>query len=235
MTRREDEEPAGLAEKVGEVARLEEQQAEEWWQAVADGDQSKLPAGAPQVSELRPLDRSEREDIVRAMFGEAALAPRAPRSKLRRTLIFGTGALAALAASVLLLVLQPGPSLPRYEMSFSGGERVERSADATPTLKILTTGSGFEVVLRPATPVKNEAYFTGVFSGAGPRQISWEPTVERSPDGALRARAVIGRDLELPPGDWSLTLRLHENREDATPAQTFELQLKVQPAIGDPR
>lgn len=231
MTRREDE-PAGLAEKVGEVARLEEKEAKEWWQAAERGDQSQLPEGAPPVSELKPLDRAERDDLVRALFGVEAAQPKKRGSK---TWIFGASSALAVAASILFLVFWPAPSLPRYEMSFTGGERVVRGGENTAETRTLTAGSGFEVVLRPNEPVKDEAQIVGIFSSTEHQKVSWKPKLERSPDGALRAKAIVGRDLELAPGKWRLEVQLFANEAAATPAQTFDLHLEVKSAIGDPQ
>jgi len=168
----------------------------------------------PEIAQLyeafRPLDGSVKATI--AARAEASL--RRPRVVRLRRVALVAGPLAA--AAVLLLVLRlPRPrsgdvlaAVPEYSLDLTGGDRTTRSGEPMPapapgTAVDLHRGSHLEIVLRPATAVK-QTVAVHAFLVQGDVARPWDVPMERSADGAVRVSGQAGSLLGVPPGSWDL-------------------------------
>lgn len=174
---------------------------------------------------FRPLGPDFQARVVQALRDQRAaasetapLAPDGPAEPSARVLQFrrrvrrlsGWLAAAAPIAAILVLVLRgPGalPPLPDYQPHPSGGVQAMRGA--TDDLGTLVPGSSFDLVLTPQTAVSGEVgvrcFLARDARGAGLR--SWpvpEAAIQKRPGGAVKIHGTVGREIVIPPGDWTL-------------------------------
>lgn len=214
MSRSGDErETNDLLEAVQDVARKEQREAEEWWEAVERGDRSSLPEAAPAVEDLRPLDDEERARMTESLFGVAPAKeepPPAPlidleRARRRRRSAWGAVVAGALAAGLAALVVtQRGAGLPEYAIEARAGERALRGEADPSGLPRYTGGSLLTIVLRPAEAVPGEVDVASVLVPKTGAARAVEMDVEPAPGGALRLTAVLGATFDAPPGRYRL-------------------------------
>lgn len=174
---------------------------------------------------FRPLGPDFQARVVQALRDQRAaasetapLAPDGPAEPSARVLQFrrrvrrlsGWLAAAAPIAAVLLLMLRgPGalPPLPDYQPHPSGGVQAMRGAPDD--LGTLVPGSSFDLVLTPQTAVSGEVgvrcFLARDARGAGLRP--WpvpEAAIQKRPGGAVKIHGTVGREIVIPPGDWTL-------------------------------
>lgn len=106
----------------------------------------------------------------------------------------------AAAAAIALFVLSPGTpdsTLPAYALGWSGGDKVERGSDEPGDVAILSAGSRFELIARPASDVP-EAVEAAAFIRIGDRVEPWpEAAIEVAPNGSVR---IAGETRAMLPG-----------------------------------
>ena len=169
---------------------------------------------------FRPLGPEFQAGVVSALLeqrgtplAEAPEAPAPERAKpappipFRRSRRFG-GALvaaAAIAAALILLLVLPGRPTPisdyGYAAELSGGVqalRGDRSASRT-----FPPGSSFELVLRPRTAVAGPVEVR-CFLRRGAELRPWPAPAEVTAEGLVRIAGTVGREIALPPGEWTL-------------------------------
>ncbi len=159
----------------------------------------------------RPDDRIAQSDPAATELDHPSSSRPGKILPFRRHLaLWGGGlGLAAAAALVAVLVL-PGrsASLPSYTVALLSGDGSVRGGGPHPTSPpTFSTGSRFELVLRPATAVPGEvALRCFLISSAGGEQRAFPACdgAESSDDGSLRVVGTIGTEIELVPGDWTL-------------------------------
>jgi hypothetical protein len=212
-----------LLQDLARVAREDrEEQLErldERWDRLSQGSLSAdeeaelraLAEGSDEIRDaydaFRPLDADFRERVLHAVVAPAAAQPAGKAGKVlpfRRRALWVGGWLAAAAALVLVVTRSGGPGgpLPEYQVEPGGQVRQTRSEDA-PADPVFSRGSRLELVFRPRTPVSGPVE-ASIFVERGDELRPWDAAVEVSPAGAVRIHGVLGRDLELEPGDWTV-------------------------------
>jgi hypothetical protein len=214
-----------------ELARLaREQQAKEAdtrWDALAAGTLSPeeverlreeartSPEAAAAWELFRPMEADFRSEVVqqaRQSLGAAPAAPTraaAPARVLRPRSWWQWAVPAALAASLMIVVLGPwrgGPALPSYEIRLSGATRTLRSASPEPRTgpAAFADGNRFELVLTPESSAGEDVEARAfVVEGDRLRELQ-APAPSRSSDGAVRIAGVVGQDVPLPRGEFTL-------------------------------
>jgi hypothetical protein len=203
------------------------------WERLARGELSaadeaeirRQAAGDPEIAALyeafRPLsdetkgriaDRVLAAEASRHGHGTARVVPFRP---LRRAAIVAIPL--ALAAAVALWVARPPTDtgavasadapLPEYALGVTGGDRATRSGDAPHGNGAieLRRESRLELVLRPSKPITGAVAARGfLVQGADAR--AWNPAMEVSGDGAIRAAGPAGAFLGVPAGAWDVVL-----------------------------
>lgn len=196
MTERDDEDD--LLAALGDLARDQDEAADALWQAVQEG-----PTEAPgvQPGALTPLDDGERADLTEALFGvEAAPAPVIDLASRRRGFI-GAGVGLALAAGLAMVVFGRAASLPDYALEVRAGEQVLRGDEARS--QVFSQGSVLSAVLRPEVDAAGAEVAVVLVPAGGSAQVLDLP-VQVSASGAMRLRAVIGRDVPVGVGEHRL-------------------------------
>jgi hypothetical protein len=202
-----------LMKALGEVARerAEDELSSRRLEALAAGELSgaerraleKELAGtedAGRVLDLfAPLDQGFRDRTLDRLPQGAGRAISLPRKLLtRRSLWLGL----ATAAALLLVWLPPeSQPLPEYAVELQGGIKAVRGA-AAQTARY-GTGSRMEVILRPAVAYAGEVDVLFFLTRPGELLILDAP-VEREQRGSVRMVAVLGEDVRIPTGDWTL-------------------------------
>jgi hypothetical protein len=148
---------------------------------------------------FRPLGDDFQDRVVRAI--------RAPAAKVlpfsRRAARWGGGVAAAAAlAAALFLTLSHPAALPEYRAELSGGNRRQRS-EINANARRFAPGSPLEIVLRPQTAVEGEVEVRFFLQGEGELRPVSLPA-EIAPGGAVRISGVLGWEIAIPPGDWTV-------------------------------
>ena len=116
--------------------------------------------------------------------------------------------------------------------------------------QVFTMGNPLRLELRPPRSVEDLIEWRYVFEGAGGEQRLWEPNQMRTPDGVYKVEGMIGQDIPLEPGTWTLRVlygwpgrlpapeALGSGLEAADDWQLLRLPLRVEPhsvgAVPDP-
>ena len=136
------------------------------------------------------------------------------------------GAMAAAAAVGIFVAAPPDTSpLPRYDLVVAGADQAFRGEAPQGAVQRHTVGSSLQVVLRPErrsdAPVAVAVF--GQHEGAT-RKL--DLPVERAQTGALRLSGVLGRDVPLTPGRWTLIFVVAEEGTPlvALPAKSGDVQ-----------
>jgi hypothetical protein len=165
---------------------------------------------------FRPLGPEFQAGVVRAL--QAQSAPPEPvilkePGKPARVLPFRgraarlgawVAAAAAVAASLFLLRAPATlPPLPAYgPPELSGGVQEMRGEENGP--RTFSAGDPFEVILRPETAVSGDVAVQ-FFLAQGAELRPWPaPIAAISPDGVVSFAGTLGREVRIPPGDWTL-------------------------------
>lgn len=154
--------------------------------------------------------------------------PRAIRSRpwMSRTVV----GLAAIAAAVLVAVLAPRSpsSLPRYELTVTGGERAQRSGMATSDAKELRLAEGGAVLLelRPDEPVE-AAIALQAYLYAENKLIAWDAATDVSPEGAARVELRVNSALASSMHNDAELVVVLARRDDPPATKTIEAQLRA--------
>ena len=173
------------------VAKARARQRDALWEEVSTGAHP----------ELRPLD-----DLEQARLAKALVATLPAQRRPRRWVAWAAPALAAAAASVLLVVgPQPDP-LPSYTLSVWSGDQAVRSAEPAAPTHRYSQGSRVELVLQPAAPVESEVEVTLEARGPKGEVVPLDWPVQRGKKGALRIVTFLGP--ELYPGEWVVVIEL---------------------------
>ncbi len=150
----------------------------------------------------------------------AKVVPIAARRRVNAAVFLAPLALAA--GLVLYMTVAPGSdALPGYQLDVSGGARALRGpepADSSAPF-VLAPGSQIEVVARPGTAVKGSVGAKAFFV-QGVTMLPWEPAIEVSKDGAVRATVGAAGLPTLSPGRWELVVILA--RPEDVPADAAE-------------
>lgn len=246
----------GLGQAAREQHR-EDQLIDDRWDALAAGALSvdevreleSMADESPEAAELleafRPLDEQFQGRLLKRIETELITADKASAStslqdnvvefkkrKRLKSVLFTLSATAAAAAALALLVLVVGGKtapLSHYSLLLEGQVRTTRGQNDEPLkgeTKRFTGGSRLTITLRPerATegPVSTRLFFEGADSIQSPKL----PT-EIDEQGAVRIRAVVGRELNLPAGDWTVWIVLgHEEDLRAMNSSDPKLALK---------
>jgi hypothetical protein len=126
------------------------------------------------------------------------------RGRAARLGVWLPAAAAAIAASLFLLRAPATlPPLPGYgPPELSGGVQEMRGEKEGP--RTFTAGNPFEVVLRPETAVSGKVAVR-FFLAHGAELRPWPvPGAAISPDGVVSIAGTLGREIVIPPGDWTL-------------------------------
>jgi len=182
---------------------------------------------------FRPLGPAFEERIAGTLMGRTTAGTAAPATSpaaspgarilpfTRRRSLGVLAVVTALAASLALVVLLPGPEivpLPGFEVELRGGVRTLRSGEPTSAdaplpdgvpdgvpvaAPVFAPGARFELLLRPATRLdprlEGKLGVRLFLQGEGGPEL-WEVPVEIAPGGAVRIAGEIGRELPMPAG-----------------------------------
>ncbi len=190
----------------------------------------RSPADAAAWDAFQPLGADFRAALVARVARELREPPSAepavepaparstPPRRASRAWLSGwrLALVAALAAAGLLIALGPWArprELPTYELSTSGALQSRRGPveSATPGATAgaplpLASGNRFELLLTPATSAGADVESQVLIARGERLEPLALPAPQRSDEGALRYSAVVGRDLELPPGESVLVV-----------------------------
>lgn len=180
------------------------------------------PEAAAAWEAFRPVDEQFRSGIVeqarRSLAERGQATPASGRSPRRWRMALP----AALAAALIVALLGPWRSpapLPPYALRLEGSVKTDRSGDpasARTDPAEFADGNRFELVLTPERSA-GEDIEARAFVVQGDRvEPLPAPPPSRSPDGAVRIAGVVGRDVRLPRGDF--TLLVAAGRSGSVPA-----------------
>ena len=214
-----------LLKELAQVARAQQRtDPDERWDRLAAGtlapdeverlreEARSSPQAAAAWEAFRPVDEELRNRIVeqaRLSLGQPERP--APQASFRRRRVPWRVALpAALAASLILAVLVPwrGPAaLPDYDVRLAGSTRTERSVSGGWVGEgpaVFADGNRFELLLTPRTSAGEDVEARVFVVEGGRMQELAAPPPSRSSDGALRIAGVVGQDVRLPRGEFTL-------------------------------
>lgn len=167
---------------------------------------------APDVDAAKPMPPT---GPAAAPASVSTLTPK-PRAWRRWTV---PASLAA-AATVALAVWSGRPApLPDYALRLEGATSAQRGASpgaAEGTPAAFVEGNRLELVLTPATATTGAVEARVLLLAGGALRPLPAPPLETSPQGAVRLRGTVGRDVVLPPGDSLLLVAV--GRPGALPA-----------------
>jgi hypothetical protein len=149
-----------------------------------------------------------REQSVAETPKRSPIAPKPPVRLLQfrgRPAAVGGWLTAAAAVAAGLLLFLPGaqPPLPGYRLgAFSGGAMAMRGEPAEAS-RSFPPGSRFVLVATPDTAVPGEIAVE-CFLARGPELLPLETPAPILKDGAVRIAGTVGRDVVIPPGEWTL-------------------------------
>jgi hypothetical protein len=157
---------------------------------------------------FRPLGGEFQDRIIQAIQAERAAPLSSAKTPAAKVLPFsrravrwsGWLAAAAAMAAVLLLTLRQPAALPGYGLELSGGNRQERSETSA---RRFVPGSPFQLVLRPEKAVEGEIEARFFLAGRGELR-TWAVPADIAPGGAVRVIGTLGREIAIPPGDWTV-------------------------------
>ena len=216
------------------AALRRERDCPEIWRQVVEG--VVLPQDAVRAQEGRepparlaasailfaPPTPQQRDARIAAWVAEAAgarvVSIASPRTSRRRWLL----PVAAVAAAALVLIIvvpdrDPERSSPvsvvelgvEYDLELTGGFAAVRSGEVARqgAPVVLQSASAFELLVRPEVslpPERTADLAVFAFSGKEARSIAVQ--AERVEGGALAIAGRVGGLLQLPPGEWTLTV-----------------------------
>jgi hypothetical protein len=178
------------------------------WEALAKGELSREeeaflralaeesePAAA-RLEAYAPLGDEFKARVVDKLADELAHQKQRNRFKLRSSLGWATGVLAAAAAALLAFMPRGGEPLPEYTLAVHGVAETRGAEQQTGPVRLLPQ-SELEVQLKPSAKVQGEVVLTlGLISNAGVVSLA-QKAPERAPSGAFRLLGTLG---ELFPG-----------------------------------
>lgn len=173
---------------------------------------------------VHPLDEAIKqrmaERAVEALQGTQPLATvtaLAPRKK-RWPAAAIAGPMALAASLAVWVAVRAGPeTLPRYEMSLSGGLQALRAAPVEDAPLVLGAEAQLTLVLRPATAVE-QPVTAKLFVKQNTRTREWRSVAEVSSQGAVKLTANAADLGPMEPGELELVVVV--GRPDALPAET---------------
>jgi hypothetical protein len=206
-----------LLKELAQVARAQQNKdPDERWDRLAAGtlspdevarlrEEAKTsPAAAAAWEAFGPIDQEFRSGIV-----EQARRSLGPASHRRRW-PWRVALPVALAASLILAFLVPwhgSAPLPVYDLRLAGSTRTERSSDPHPGgagPAVFADGNRFELLLTPETSAGPDVEIrVFVASGESLEELA-APPPSRSRDGAVRIAGIVGQDVRLPRGEFTL-------------------------------
>lgn len=182
----------------------------EGWTPLREDERDAIEEGVlARLAAAEPSDRSSCEPTLGDGDARDTVGPAANEPPARRWWVAG-GVVAALAAA-LLLWSRLGPAvapLPGYEdVGFEGGTAEVRSdalsGDGLPQLR---ADGELRWRLQPRTAVDGPVEVFISARGSQSRCLAVEHGVRVLPSGAIEVAARIGDLLDLPPGEWALTM-----------------------------
>lgn len=180
-----------------------------------------------------PLDAATAERIAeRALVRIGPIRPSRARP-WPKGLRHPAFALVAAVAALLAWRAWPshGPALPAYTLHVHASELPYRSGavalDQRSAREVaLSRGSELRIALVPNEPHATRVEVAIEAHGPEGEHQHLRPHSERSADGALWVRAIVGSELPLGPGRWRTTWRVHGEGGQAPP---LELTVVVLP------
>jgi len=166
---------------------------------------------------FRPLGPDFQARVVRAVRDQSAAAtprpapagaPKPPARLLpfrKRAAAVGGWLTAAAAVAAGLLLFLPGaqPPLPDYKLAGLSGGAIAMRGEPSEASRTFPPGSRFELVARPDTAVPGKIAVQ-CFLGRGRDLLPWETPPASFKDGVVRIVGTVGRDVVIPPGEWTL-------------------------------
>lgn len=202
-----------LLKELAQVARAQQDKdPDERWERLAAGrlgpdevarlreEAKSSPEAAAAWDAFAPMDEAFRSGIVE----------QAKRSLHRPRFPWRVAFPSALAAGLILVLLQPwrgSAPLPLYDLHLEGALRTERSSDpgpAGPGPAVFADGNRFELLLRPETSAGQDVELRVFVVGGERIEELTTPPPSRSSDGAMRIAGVVGQDVVLPRGEFTL-------------------------------
>ena len=229
-----------LLDAAARAFRETEEKLDERWDKLAAGELSpeeieklreearRSPEAAAAWAAFQPLGAGFEAEMVRRIqdVQRPAAAPAAPASvstlkpKPRAWRPWAVPASLAAAAAVVLAVWSGRPDpLPDYALRLEGATSAQRGASAGAaegTPAVFVEGNRLELVLTPATATTGAVEARVLLLAGGALRPLPAPPLETSPQGAMRLRGTVGRDVALPPGDSILLVAV--GRPGALPA-----------------
>jgi len=222
-----------LLNELGDLARqadeAEKAHFDERWDRLAAGTLSPeedaelraLASASPDFREtyeaFRPLGPDFQARMVAAATAELAPRP-APEQTRPRLLPFRPaaarvevwlGAAASIAAVLFLFLHSPNAPLPVYKADLISGVQSQRGEPALPeSLPVFVPGSLLTVNVRPLKPVEGPVEARGFVSPPHRNEdlspLEPAPRFDIGDNGSVRLSGTLGREIQLPPGDWTI-------------------------------
>lgn len=203
-----------LMNAVAEVARERDQTYESWYErldALAARElcgterlafEEEL-AGSAEGSRALELFTPLSDDLLDRIADRASKEAKRPASLARRLLGSRTPWAGFAMAAALLLVWLPAESqpLPELTVEVQGGITEVRGTASRTTR--FGPGSRMEVILRAASAHAGEMDVVFFLTRPG-ELIVLDNAVQRRTPGSIRMVAVLGKDVDIPAGDWTL-------------------------------
>jgi hypothetical protein len=212
-------------EKLREAARQSPEAAAAWhaFQPLGTGFEAEMVRRIQETQGTAPL-------VVPAPVPTRAPTP---LHWLRWSLL--PASLAAAAAVIVLWSARPAP-LPGYMLRLEGATSAQRGASPgaeAGTPATFVEGNRLELVLTPETDTAGAIEARVLLLAGGAVRPLPAPPLEQSPQGGVRLRGTVGRDVELPPGDSLLLVAV--GRPGALPGpEALRAALQAaSPARGD--
>lgn len=175
---------------------------------------------------FRPLDGGFNERVLQALPGrrkenadKAPLPFRQPARQRPGTLLttrpwLSAAAGVTLAALTLWLAISwlTGPAgnrsefpLPVYSAELDGARQSTRSPNTAPdALPSFTLGSRYELTLTPEAAVATEPQTRFYLAGDDGVLEAWPVSKTTTAEGAVQVAGILGEDLDVAPGSWTL-------------------------------
>jgi len=230
----DNEEPDALLMALGDVAKVQQEQTTQAWQAANAEDDGAALAKITSIplDVLRPLDDAEQEAVLEDVFGVPANVVQLPQRR-RSTWIAASAATVLAAAAAVLLSMGPDPTgLPAYQVEpMTAGETGLRGPNVSPTGQVarFTEGSRINLTLRPSTAVQDRVQLQATLVAPDGDRTQVELMTEALGRGTLRVSAIVGQHVPNRPGNYrlELTLSTASGSKEPGPPLTFDYVVRL--------
>ncbi len=231
----DNEEPDPILKALGDVAKVQQEQTTQAWQAANAEDDGAALAKITSIplDVLRPLDEAEQEAVLEDVFGVPANVVQLPQRRRSTWIAASAATVLAAAAAVLLSIGPDRTALPAYEVEpMTAGEAVLRGPQVRPTGEAAryTAGSRISLTLRPSTAVQATVQVHAALVNDTEDRTQVQLETKSLGRGTLRVSAIVGQHLPDRPGNYRLELTLSTASGSDEPGPPLTFDYIIQPA-----